>query len=302
MINGWYIFPFYSQIIEHSWKAFWYKFRMCCVSDAFYASLKYYYFVLLLLVAIVAAVKNKRWRYLALFIPAFFIYYFVNDMRAGRILPSIPFFILFVAGWFGFLRLFSHTQLFPRADQRRFFVLTGCFVLCFLCFSTMNYYTYRYLLAVIVPVLFIAAALFDLFISRLYRQLYYVVIACFAVISYFAFTTNKGFGDADLSAFEAMQVQQEVVSYMESKGYYDAETATGGYVAMQHLKDPATGYLKTQRRFPKVGWAVTPNTRFVIFNNIEPDYRYNDTKADTSFALEYRFQKGAVWAEIYKRK
>lgn len=302
-IRGWYIFPFYNEIIEKSWEIFWYKFRTACLTATVYSHQKYYYFLWLLLLALVAAVKDKKIRYMALFVPAACVYYFVDDRRAGRIMPSIPFFISFIVSWFWMLRVICHKALFAHSYQRQFMALTGCFVLVFVCFSTMNFFTYRYMLAAIVPLLLCVAALLDFFITRIYKPLFAVSLLVFAIISFSAFTINRDhFGDADLGAFDAMRVQQNVVTFMEENVTTNTPVGTAGYLAQQQLSDPATGFLTSDKKFGDVKWDINAHTQIVIFNNIEPDGRYNSVKSDSAFYLLKRYEKGMVWAEIYKRK
>jgi 4-amino-4-deoxy-L-arabinose transferase-like glycosyltransferase len=300
--RGWYIFPLHSDIIEGSWNAFWYKFRMCCVSDVFYNNLKFYYFLLLGVVATVAAIRSRKWVQLAIWLPIVIVFYYVDDMRAGRILPSIPFFIVFVLSWFWLLRVVSRADMFKTASQRRFIVLAGTFVICFLCFSAMNYYTCRYLLAVLVPVLFLFAVLLDAYISLSFEWVYYVFLAAVPVLTYFAFTTNHGLRDTDRGAFDAMDVQQDVVNYLEQHGYYEQQIAVGSFLEKQHLLDPTTGFLRSDTVFKNVRWDIDVKTELVIFDNIEADNRYDVIVSDTSFQRVHRYSRGVAWAEIYMRK
>ncbi len=300
--RGWYIFPYHSQIIEFYWHSFWYKFRMDCVSATFYTNLKYYYYLLLLLIAVVASVKNRNARFIAIFIPIYFIYYFVNDMRAGRILPSVPFFTLFVIGWFYTIYVFANSKVFSSLAQRRFIFLTGCFALFFLCFSAMNFFSYRYILAVMVPMMVVVAALFDVLIANSYKVMYYISLTAFAIISFFAIKDNNNYGDTDFGAFKAMKVGQQVVSYMEEQGYYDRNIGLGSYLQQQQLIEPAAGYLRSDRKFTNVRMDIDGNSEFAIFNNVENDARRDEFKKETSFRLERRFEEGNVWAEVYRRK
>lgn len=301
-IRGWYIFPFYSEIIERSWNTIWYKLRMNCMGDAFYRNQKYWYYLLLLALGAIAAVKERKWRYLAIAVPVIMVFYMVDDKRAGRIMPSIPFALLFVAGWFFTIWVFSSKTLFEKAYQRRFIALAGCFMLCFLWFSTMNYYTYRYLLAVIVPAFFIMAVLFDVFLRSGYKQAVYVLFPAFAVISYSAWSMNDHFGDTDRGALIAMDVQQNIVDYLEEHNCYEKHISVTSYVESQHLADPGTGFLKSARRFPHVQWDIDGNTDYVIFDNIESDYRYDQIRNDTSFVRVHRYERGNIWTELYARK
>lgn len=213
------------------------------------------------------------------------------------------FFITFVASWFWMLHVICHKALFVHAFQRRFLALTGCFVLVFVCFSSFNFLTYRYFLMAIIPLLFAVAALLDVFIDQIYKPLFAVTLLVFSVISYYSFTFNKvNFGDTDLGAFDAMTVQQDVVNYIEDNVPLNTPIGTAGYLAQQHLSLPSTGFLKNGSRYNNVKWEIDANTQIAVFDNIEPDYRYNSIKSDTAYYQLKRFEKGMVWAEIYKRK
>jgi hypothetical protein len=120
------------------------------------------------------------------------------------------------------------------------------------------------------------------------------------LISYFAFKNNNDFGDANLGAFTAMDVQQGVIDYLEQNQDYDKVIGAGSFMEQQHLINPATGYLKTGKVFNKVQWDINTNTDFAIFDNIDNDYRYNEVRKDSSFHLVYKIEKGKVWAEIFE--
>ena len=304
-VRGWYIFPLYNELIEHSWKSFWYKFRISCVRGAFYENIKFYYFIVLMALSIIAAIKDKSIKYLVLLTPAVIIYYFVDDMRAGRILPSIPFFILFVLSVFYFLYIFSRPEFYVKTEQRRFIVLTSLFILVFLCFSTMNFFTYRYLLAAIIPLLFLTAAFYDMLITHSFKILYYPFLGIILLIGFFSFKLNDGYGDADLGAFDAMDMQQNIAGYMSSNNYYNNCIGGGLFLTNQSLVNADAGYSKDNKSFKTIRSEIDKSTEFAIFDNISPDSRYNDIKGDTSFTLVYRYtnkKKGKVWAEIYHRK
>jgi 4-amino-4-deoxy-L-arabinose transferase-like glycosyltransferase len=299
-VRGWYVFPLYADNVEHNWNAFWYKFRMACIRDVFYENFKFYYYLLLAVIAIIAAIRSRSGRYLIVLLPVVIIYYFVDDMRAGRPLPSIPFFISFVIAVLYLLKVFSNPELARQTYQQKFIVLTGLFVLCFLCFSAVNFITYRYLLAAIVPMLFITAILFDILIERSFRWLYYPVLGVILVITWCAFKFDDGYGDANLGAYNAMDVQQGVVNYLEQNNCYDKNIGSSSFLEQQHLINPATGFLHSSRSFKNVKWDIDDKSDFAVFDNIEPDKRYDEMKNRPGFHLIYKIEKGKVWAEIYR--
>ncbi|GAA4468043.1 hypothetical protein GCM10023093_24910 [Nemorincola caseinilytica] len=302
LLHGWYIFPFYASIMERRWDVLWYRFHIGCVSDELYTSYKYIYYLLLAILATITAIRYRKWRYLSILLLVVLVFYMVNDMRTGRLMPSVPFFIVFSASWGFVVWQYAHRSVFAQMQQRRMLVLTGGLVFCFMLYSTFNYYTYRYMLLSIIPMLFIAAALFDHFAGMLHRSVYYLCFVVFGITSYVAYSTNEGFGDDDLGAYDGMDVQQHVVDVLEKGGYYDSNVGTASFVSRQHLLDPATGYLGGQRTFRTVRWDIDERTDIAVFTNIEPDGRREVIMKDPAYELMDRYEKGRVWSEIYRRR
>jgi 4-amino-4-deoxy-L-arabinose transferase-like glycosyltransferase len=300
-IRGWYIFPFYAGLVQHDWSKFWYSFRINCIRSEFYDFLKFRYFQLLALVAIAVAVKQKNARPLVILLPVVCIYYFIDDMRAGRLLPGIPFFIVFIGSVFSFLYVYASLEDYTR-QQQRLIVLSGLFILCFLCFSATNFFTPRYLLASIIPLFFITAVFFDSLTRQINFWLYYPVAATAIVISIFAFKANDHAGDTDLGAYDAVEVQQKLADYFQKNVAYDASIGCGPFIERQHLIDPATGYLRGDTGYRHVKWDIDDRASYVLFDNVENDSRYDQVKSDAAFQRVFRAEKGKVWGEVYKRK
>jgi hypothetical protein len=64
-----------------------------------------------------------------------------------------------------------------------------------------------------------------------------------------------------------------------------------------------TGFLSTDKVFSNVSPDVDSATSLVVFDNIEPDGRYENFRNDTtSFYRVFRSEKGQAWSEIYARK
>jgi hypothetical protein len=247
-------------------------------------------------------VKQKNPRFLAIIPPAICIYYFVDDNRTAGLLPPVPFFIVFILSVILFVYQYSSRRMFAELYKRRLVVLTCAFVFCFLCFSAMNFFTPRYLLASIIPMFFISAAFFDVFITLTWKWTYYIILAGILIISAFAFKLNDKHGDIDIEAFDGLTVHQEVVNYFEKNVPYDEHISSALFLETQHLLNPATGFLNSPKTFKHVKWEIDDSTKYVISDNIEWDTRYKDFIKDTSFTLIHKIVKGKVWAEIYKRK
>ena len=302
-IRGWYIFPFYSELIEHSWKAFWYKFRMSCVRYSFYENYKYLDMLLLLILSIVAAIKQKKAGYLILWLPGAIIYYYVDDLRAGRLLPSVPFFIVFVISLWCMLYTFRRIKLYENKEQQKFIELSTCFIFSFLCFSATNFLTYRYLLADIVPLLFFAAFIVTRFSDLSYKWIWYPATAMILFISFYAFYHNPLYGgDTDMAGFKGIKIQKNLADFLEKNNYYDSSICCGSFMEKEHLIDPNTGFLKSQKAFKNVKWELDASTAFIVFDSMEYDYRYKQVISQPNFHLVYRTQEGKLWGEIYQQQ
>ncbi len=301
--RGWYIFPMHSDLIEHSWPSFWYRFRMAGIKLCFNENYKCFYYILLLILAIWASIKNRKPHYLVLILPFILIYYFIDDLRAVRLLPPIPFFIVFIVVLVYFLVIYTGKLFLKNTYQKKYIILSLAFVFCFLCFSSMNFLTYRYLIAAVVPLLIIVAVYTDVLLSHTYNWLSWLWLGIILFVSYWNFKTSTSVGDSNIGAFDGMDVQQGVVKYLEQNNDYKKVIGCGPFLDLQHLTNPATGFLSTNKVFTKVRWEFDANTQLVIFNNMEPDYRYDAITHDTlSFKKVYRITKGNAWAEIYERK
>ena len=99
-----------------------------------------------------------------------------------------------------------------------------------------------------------------------------------------------------------MDVQQQIVNYMEDHHYYDKAIGAGSYLEQQALRNTDCGYLTPGKTFQNAQWQIDGYTDFAIFDNINPDNRHDMIQAGTAFKLALRYQQGKMWGEIYERK
>jgi hypothetical protein len=165
----------------------------------------------------------------------------------------------------------------------------------------MNFFTYRYLLATIIPGLCIIAALTDKFTQQAKPWLFTSILACMMSVSAYAYIHDDGFGDTDRACYSNMQLQQSVVDYLEQTNAYNKAIGTGSFMHRVHLTDPATGFLHG-KPFTNVRWELDEKTDIMVVDNIEYDSRYEWIKQQQNFKLVYRNEKGFNWVEIYARR
>lgn len=300
-LRGWYFFPEHTGMIVKDWNLFFYNFKLGGMVSSFTMDDRYYYYLLLPILGITAAWKLKNYRYL-LFVPLTgLVYLMVDDIRSARILPGIPFFLLFAASVLFMLYTLIKLKIFEQEAPVRFTALSIAFIFCFFCFSALNFYTPRYILIALIPLLIFVAVLAERLMAVTYRQLFIPIIIVFLFIGGYSFITNKGNGDCNLGAYAGVRVQQKIVDYMESHNYYDKFISCGSFLERQNLLVPATGYLRNDRNFKNTAWEIYPVTELAIFDNFNPDYRWEEIRKDTTFKLSFRATENGCWAEIYER-
>jgi len=150
--------------------------------------------------------------------------------------------------------------------------------------------------------LILLAVITDIMTRNSFPWLFYPAVILSIVISGYACHENKDFGDSDMGAYDAMDVQRGIVNYFEKSGEYEAEIGVGSSLEIRHLTDESTGFLSSGKIFKHVTGDITDKTKYVIFDNIEPDKRYDTYKTDSNFQLVYQTRKNSVWGEIYKRR
>lgn len=297
--RGWVFYPEHIQMLDWAWKDYWFKFRMSCIYDLFYSHYRYLYFLLPMALSIVAAIKTRKLHYLSIWLPAIDIFYFVNDMRAGRLLPSVPFFIVFLASVAVFLYYYTRKSPGISPAQRRFTIVTGATVLAYALFSAANFYTSRYLTGAMALNFIVLAIVTDSLIAATYKWMYAGTLIVFAAVSAYAFATDTGHGDCDLGAFDAVRLEQHTVSYMETHADHGATIYTPSFLLQQQLTNKAAGFISTSP-FTSVSMEMNGQPQWVLLSNIETeDDLQKSISGNLHYTLTYHENIGTLWISVY---
>ena len=299
-LNGWYLFPEHTNMVVWKWQPFWDKFRFSMdVLLAF--DQKFRIFELLCLLSVIAAIRSKNIRYAIPLLPAYFIYVAI-DSKMGWMPEKIRFALLLVPLSITAYQL-AYLQVNKTAAKQKFIYLSFIFVIAYLFFSCINFFTPRYLMAPLIVLMLLSAAWFDLIIPVLHKNVFYIVLLFITGISLYGFYTNTGLGDVSLGAFDGMAVEQNVVTHAEQQNWYDKHIAAPNFQNTEHLTKPYTGFLKGTKTFTNITADIRPNTDFIIIDNIEPNGRLDTLlKTDSNYQLVYRTASGKAWEEVYEKR
>jgi len=298
-LNGWFFFPGHIGMMTWEWGAFYGKVAGC-LDFIYFRDYRSHLFLFFLTLSLAAAINFKNIRYAAPIIPAIVIYVIVQE--SFPFIPSKLLFAFLVVSFLVGAYLFVTSDEYSNSKQRTFIYLAFAFIVLYLCFCSVNFYTARYNIAGLIIVIILAAYYSEMLINRLLASLYYLALFGAVCIGLYGIVYDTGIGDTRVGAYDAMIVEENEVSYLENSGAYNSVIALGSFQNREHLIKPFTGFLHTTKIFTNVNWEINNSTQYVIFDNIEQDNRYDRIKNDTTFKMVYRTQKNEAWAEIYKRK
>lgn len=302
-INGWYVLPFQTENTVTDWVGFYSGFAEN-IRILFYQDCRYLIYLVLLLLLIYSLVKTKNRIYGVFIFMGCIITMIVNNYYG--LLPDYALMICFLYGFLLTSLIVARQISAGDGVKYKFILLSLFFLFSFLLFS--SYYAYvipRYLLIVLVPLLFVTA----LFLVKIARELNLkfllpVIITVVLSIECYGYIHDNNLGDRSLGAFDGMYVQQEMMKYMDKYDYYDDYISVYSFLQSVHLKDSSTGYKRSAKPCTRVVWGVNDSSDVVMLDNIEADRtaESNQRKKDTSFVLAHHVRKGKAWGEIFVRK
>lgn len=303
MINGWYVLPLYSNGLEKEWMGYYNKTRES-FKVLFRNDHRRYFFWFFAVMTGITGVIRKDKRYL-LIIPVASCLFLIASDKYHNIMPAkimLPLAAISVTA--AVLLLIRKTGL--NKQQQRFIVLNFLFVVFFTVFTSANlFYIERYMQAALIPLLFISAVFVVRMADHIHKLAFLAVIAVVLVADIRSFQTNESLGDTSIGAFDGMYVHQKIADYLVKEKAQEKTIGAEGYLERVHLTDPYTGFLdphKPNDSFTHVRWEIDEHTDYAIFDNIEPDIRYEQVKNDRSFYRAYRIRSGNAWGEVYKRR
>ncbi len=306
--TGFYVLPLYSETIHTKWLDIWYVFHACCLPTVFLQDYEHAIFIALLCMATAVVFKQRSKKNASLllaFIPATLGYLFLES-RVAIFNPEYASqfaFCGFIIFYIGALLTYSAPSYYQGNRQAaQLNILLGLFTLSFILFSSVAYFIPRYLLAAIVPMLFLLSVFLDMAIRHSYSFLWYPLLLVIGASSFFAIRENTSWGDDGMAFTDAIKTQTATVEYLERSKYHKKHI-TAPFLCQRHLKDKNTGFLTGSDTFIHVVNELEPTTELVVLDNIEADeYKRNIILNDTTYQLAYKISYNEVWSEIYKRK
>lgn len=295
---GWYIFPLYNNLIEHDWAHFYYVFTIGVLKTTFAMDARYLLFFLLAAVSIAYAIRFKKFGMGVFLVPIALVYLMLYYDLSDHHLRSKGLFALMLITVILYLWQSAHLWI---KEQRGFLQLLSFYVLAFSVFSALNFFSARYMLASIVPLMFLIGVFIVRLCDALHPRAYWLMPILVVSIGLYSTRQDKGSVDVSLGAIDNIKMQQRAVAYMKQHIDPQARIASGSFLQKVALTDTSAGYLKAAEVYKKMVWEINPQTTYVVFSSLEQDYRYPLLLEGGAYNRIYRDTTQSAWIEIYQR-
>lgn len=181
-------------------------------------------------------------------------------------------------------------------NEKNILLLFGCFILCFLFFSSSFFFIPRYLLTIFPPLIIAGTVCIDKIFSK-YKIVYPLIVTGLVITNIFFCFHKPETGEFKYLCF--VKVQQQMVDYCEKKNLF-AKHIYANFVLRTDLKEPYAGYI-SEKPFTNTQEYFSINTEYCIFSNEEFDKeKFKTLLQENNLKLIQRFEADYAWSEIYE--
>jgi hypothetical protein len=176
----------------------------------------------------------------------------------------------------------------------------GLFALFYLMFSSLNFYSPRYLLSVLPLLLLLAVHLWVRATEHIPHWLSPVLALGLVAHSTLTLYTSRASHDHTVGFRDAIHVHRQMVAYCEDRGLMQKPIATH-FLMKYNLTRPELGYLRVDAPFSHIDTYANPNARYAIFSSMELDSEAYRRAKQTGTLLQ-AFRRHTSWCELYELK
>lgn len=201
--------------------------------------------------------------------------------------------------FFGIISLiFIFIKRFKLAKEKKsILIFSLIYIIAFLFFSSINFYSPRYLLSILPFSIMIFIFLIKTVLEK-YNKIFIILIFALTLGNNIYFTVNKRkSNDHSLGYRNIVNVQYQMVEYCENQKLYDNPIFTH-FLMFNNLTNKDLGYLQNDKIFTKIQTDNSSHFEYVIFssNELDKDF-YNEIK--NKYTLVKRFEEKNSWTELY---
>ncbi len=291
---GWVFFPEHISLMEIDIKTIIYKLKI-----TFYEIFERQGMIVLTYIFAFGTVlftRHVSWYYKLIMA---LLYITAIKVLFGRwTLPLLPTLVIPVGCMF--VLLLTHIRWLDRkkAERSQFHMISFGFILAYLLFTALNFYTNRYLIPIYPLFILLVLSAIHGIVPKYKDLITTSLVFIFGVILLTQIDAEGDVGDARLSYRDDVLLHSEMIRYFEDRNWYN-EVFVAPFTVIYYMSDPFSGYLSGSRTFPHAQGILNEHTRFVIKTHSSDSLHSSYTNG---FQLLKRFEQGNAWSEVYERK
>ncbi len=204
--------------------------------------------------------------------------------------------ILLIFSFF-YLLLFNRKVL---VEYHRVLLLFLASILGYAIFSSINFFTSRYLLSVF-PLFVVISSLLWIRLKAVWWIKIPVLTIIISFSLSFSFLPSKFHqGDTNMGYLDGIRVHQQAIDFMVSQGFQGKKIYTH-FLMINQLKNYRSRYLLKEETFKNVHSSLSENIELIVYSSFEREFDPKQIIATEPFELLERFESGKAFTEIYIR-
>ena len=287
--KGWFLFPEHTGMIQSSFPAVLSKFREI-IKWIFIVDFRF----LISAVILYGILLKYSWRSNS-------FYFIFSAIISFLILIHVDsdHLVLFIVGIiflsFTLWKIFENNMAEANTNKLNIYLTNGIFILIYLIFTSMNYFTIRYLILLLPFCLFLLIIISHNLLQEQIRVFYFISILTICLSITFNFRHNTV--GSLINQNDYTELRSELIKKLESESLYEKNFGVPDFVIRRTMEDVNIGILSGEKIFKNISWDIK-DKEYIILNNFD---QYPNNQDLALYKLIEKLSKGVHWIEIWEK-
>ncbi|CAN5885662.1 hypothetical protein BH11BAC7_BH11BAC7_07290 [soil metagenome] len=171
------------------------------------------------------------------------------------------------------------------------------FIFNYLCFSSANFYSDRYLMSVIAPMIILSVYFIDTAMRK--TVLKWIAFSALVISGIYYSMQVRTNSDHNLGYADCVKLYKETVDYCVKEKFSKKKVCTG-FLMKYVLTDTLTGYLDSRNVFTNIDSRFDPSVELCIFSSLESTPYLDSIKTNIPMSLVKSFKAKNSNIEIFQ--
>jgi len=183
-----------------------------------------------------------------------------------------------------------------KLEYKNMLLLFLIFIIGFLMFSSLNFFSNRYIMCIILPFILLTVGIIFQGLKNKYIMIVFLIV--FTGLQYREIN-KKTNSDHNLGYINAVKVHQSMINYctdkeLQNKYFYSY------FMTRVIMTNHLSGYVEKGEEFIHVGKDYTDKTEYCIFSNFDSDKEHLLLRNNSELKLIKRYEIEQAWIELYE--